>query len=336
MVRQPVSVAFAPIQSLQSNLILGSLVAGILLAGVGWLITRWLISPILGIASAADQICQGNTNIKLPTFQGKDEIARLSQTLKQLICTIKQREQPYRTLVENFPNGAVLLFDHDLSYTLVDGKELAEIGPSKEVMEGKTIWECLPPETAQMLEPIYREALAGCASTFEISYADRIYIVDTLPIKNEQGEISGGMVMSQNIAERKRAEIVLLKLTDDLEIKVQERTADLSDANQQLQQEIIVRRFVEQQLHESQICLKLINSISTETTFGTSPFAAIKRTLKKLSKHFKHLRVAYSTINRRGILTVIRAIEPTGMPSLKGLIIDLTTAHKYLAILHQQ
>lgn len=471
LVRQPINIAFAPIQRLQHNLILWSVAAGILLAGIGWLITGGIISPILAIASAAEQIRRGNTNIQLPTFQGNDEIAQLSKALKQLIGTLTeqeatlqtseeqlqlalqaaqigiwnwnlqtgvlswselheqlfdiapgsfdgsyqtfikcvhpedreileqtlniaqtkqkpyaqefriiwsdgsihwiaangqffydetgeavrmtgavmeisgrktaeialaQQEQKYRTLVKNFPNGAVTLFDHDLRYTLVDGKGLAEIGLSKELMEGKTIWEALPSETAQLVEPIYREALSGGASTFEIPYANRIYLMDTLPLISEQGEIVGGMVMSQNITERKQAELSLLQLTEQLEIKVQERTAELSDANQKLQQEIIVRRFVEKQLHESQICLKLINSISTETSFGVSPFAIIEGTVSKLSQHFKHLRVAYSTINRRGILTVIRAIEPMGMPSLKGLLIDLTIAPAYLDTLRQQ
>jgi PAS domain S-box-containing protein len=471
LVRQPRNVAFAPIQTLQHNLILGAVIAGILLASIGWFITSWIVSPILAIAAAADQIRRGNTSIKLPIFKGNDEIARLSKTLKQLIGTLSQQEktlkereeqlrlglqaaqigtwnfnlqtgilswselherlfgmapgsfdgtyqtfincihpedrelleqtvnicrteqtayihefrviwsdgsihwiagngqffydetgvaarmagavmeisdrkiaeinlaqqeQKYRTLVQNFPNGAVLLFDHDLRYTLVDGKGLAEVGLSKELMEGKIMYEFLPPESAEILEPIYREALSGGASTFEMPYADHTYLIDTLPIKNEQGEILCGMVMSQDITERKRAELSLLQLKDQLEIKVQERTAELTDANQQLQQEIIVRRFAEQQLHESQICLKLINSISTEISFGTSPVEAIKRTIKKLSKHFKHLRIAYSTINRRGILTVIHTIEPTGMPLLKGLIIDLTTAPEYLNTLRQQ
>lgn len=329
LVRQTQKVAFVPIETLQHQLVFLSAIGGIILAGIGWLITGWIVSPILAIASAAEQIRQGNNTVKLPRLKGNDEIARLSKTLKQLIYTLQQQEQQYRTLMANFPGGAVLLFDKNLRYTLADGKGLAAIGLSKELLEGKTIWEILPSETATILEPIYREALAGGASTFEMPYASYTYLVNTLPIKNEQGEILFGMVMSQDITERKRAEFSLLQLKDDLEIKIQERTADLSDINKQLQKEISVRRLAEKQLHESQICLKLINSISTEITSSTSPFTAIESAVTKLSQYFKHLRVAYSSINSRGISTVILAIEPTGMPPLKGFVTDLKTAPEY-------
>lgn len=176
---------------------------------------------------------------------------------------LAQREQQYRTLVQNFPVGGVFLFDSDLRYILADGKGLAEVGLSKEFMEGKTIWEILPPETTQIIEPIYRDALAGGSSTSEIHFADRIYLLYALPVKNEQGEILSGMVMSEDITDRKRAELALLQLKDELEIKVQERTADLTDTNQQLQQEIIQRQQAKQELQESELLMRSLHQITT-------------------------------------------------------------------------
>lgn len=336
LVRQPVNIAFAPIQTLQRNLFFWSFVGAIILAELVWLVTDWIINPILAIASAADTICQGNTYVKLPTFKGNDEIAQLSKTLKHLICQLQQREQHYRTLVDNFPNGAVFLFDHDLRYTLVGGNGLAAVGLSKKLIEGKKLGESLPLETIKILEPIYLDALAGGESTFEIPFANHTYLVNALPIKNEQGEILCGMAMTQDITSRKRTELSLLKLKDELEIKVEERTADLTNANQQLQQEILVRRFVEQQLHENQVCLKLINSISNQLIKGKSTSAAIECTITTLSKHFKNWRVFYSIIDEQGISTIMRLIEPSGMSTVKRLVTDLTIAPNYLATLRRK
>ena len=67
-------------------------------------------------------------------------------------------------------------------------------------------------------------------------------------LRNEAGQIlrSGGMV--HDITERKQAEERLRKAHDELEIRVQERTKELADANRELQNEIYERKEVEQQL----------------------------------------------------------------------------------------
>ncbi len=125
----------------------------------------------------------------------------------------KQRktEQLYRTLASNFPNGVVSLFDKELRYTLTEGKGLAEVGLSKEFLEGKTIAEIFSPEVCEIKERAYRRALNGIPNVCEIPFGDLHYLMYTLPLRNEQGEIYAGMSMSQNISDRKRAELALLE-----------------------------------------------------------------------------------------------------------------------------
>lgn len=125
---------------------------------------------------------------------------------KQTEERVMKSEALYRTLAHNFPNGAVLLFDHELRYILAEGTVLPNFGFSRELLEGKTIWQVFSVETCAMVEPIYRAALAGTETVKEVPYNSRIYLMHTLPVRNEQGEIFAGMVMSQDITERKRAE----------------------------------------------------------------------------------------------------------------------------------
>ena len=119
---------------------------------------------------------------------------------------LKKSEELYRTLVRNFPNGAVVLFDHDLRYTIADGSGLASVGLSKQSLEGKTIWDVFPPETCRQIEPQYRAALAGQPSTMEVSFENRSYFTYAVPVKNERDEIFAAMVVTQDITERKQLE----------------------------------------------------------------------------------------------------------------------------------
>ncbi|MEG4499311.1 PAS domain S-box protein [Microcoleus sp. F10-C6] len=128
---------------------------------------------------------------------------------KQAEAALQKSEQLYRTMASNFPNGAVILFDPELRYTLVEGTELAAVGLSKELMEGKTMWEVFEPDVCADLEPTYRAALAGETVVTEFLYSDRVYLGYALPVRNELQEIIGGLLMTQNITARQLAEEAL-------------------------------------------------------------------------------------------------------------------------------
>ncbi|MEA5540427.1 PAS domain S-box protein [Limnoraphis robusta Tam1] len=145
---------------------------------------------------------------------------------KQAEIALRRSEARYQMLVNNFPNGAVMMFDHDLEYILVGGLGLAEVGLSKEYLEGKTIWEVLPIQTCKLLEPLYRRTLAGEEFVAELPFADRLFLVYFLPII-DQGIVQAGVVLSQDITQRKQAEQKLQQLNQELEARVQQRTADL-------------------------------------------------------------------------------------------------------------
>jgi PAS domain S-box-containing protein len=136
----------------------------------------------------------------------------LDVTERKMAEAARQKtEELYRTLASNFPNGVVALFDKDLRYTLTEGKGLAEVGLSKEFLVGKTLAEIFPPKVCQIKEQAYRGALDGNPTICEIPFDDRVYLMYTLPLRNERGEIYAGMSMSQDITARKRAELALLE-----------------------------------------------------------------------------------------------------------------------------
>lgn len=143
------------------------------------------------------------------TIEFFSTIARDISDRKRTEETLRRSEELYRTLAQNFPNGAVVLFDRDCRYIFADGQELERVGLSKAALEGKTIWEIYPPEFCAILEPRYRAALAGSEAIFEAEFGGRTYLINTQPIKNERGEVWAGISTSQNISDRKQAEEAL-------------------------------------------------------------------------------------------------------------------------------
>lgn len=118
---------------------------------------------------------------------------------------LRESEARYRTLARNFPNGSVMLFDQDLRYTVADGAGLAEVGLKREILEGQTIYDIFTPETVRTLEPYYQAVLKGRTEVFELELGEKIMQFYAVPIRDEDGNINAGMVMTQDITDRKTA-----------------------------------------------------------------------------------------------------------------------------------
>jgi PAS domain S-box-containing protein len=118
-------------------------------------------------------------------------------------------ESLYRILAQNLPDTAVILFDRDMRYLMAEGKILAEAGYVKEELVGKTAFETVSRESLDVTLPRYRAALKGEESTFEHSRNGRYYLTHIVPIKDDDGNISAGMIVLQNITQRKQSEIAL-------------------------------------------------------------------------------------------------------------------------------
>jgi PAS domain S-box-containing protein len=160
---------------------------------------------------------------------------------------LRRSEWLYRTFAANFPNGAIILFDRELRYLLVDGAGLADLGMTKDRMEGKQISQVFPPEVARNIEPLYRSVLAGQSKTMEAAVADRVFETIHVPIRNQAGEVIAGMVMMQNITKRKKAEDALVKYHQKLEEKIAARTGELERANEELRKQIAAREACEEE-----------------------------------------------------------------------------------------
>lgn len=78
------------------------------------------------------------------------------------------------------------------------------------------------------------------------------------PVRNQAGQIYRMVGIAEDITKRKQAELALQQLNQELELRVQERTAELQQALERLQAEVRERRQAEEALRASEALFKAI------------------------------------------------------------------------------
>jgi len=110
---------------------------------------------------------------------------------------------------------------------------------------GRPFWECpwwaSSPETQEELKAAIVQAAADEIVRYEVDVigaGDRVATIDfsIKPVKDEKGRVVLLICEGHDITLRKKAEAVICELNAELEERVEERTAQLEAANQQLQE----------------------------------------------------------------------------------------------------
>ncbi len=135
-----------------------------------------------------------------------EELLAANAALETEVGERKQAEKRTYALIANLPGGATFVVDRDLRYLLAEGEALSVAGFKSENFVGKTIFEALPSELAANYEPMYRQALAGEPFEQEHHTHFRTYISRGTPLRAENGQIYGVLVVSYDITDRKRRE----------------------------------------------------------------------------------------------------------------------------------
>ncbi|MBX0293375.1 PAS domain S-box protein [Haloarcula nitratireducens] len=120
---------------------------------------------------------------------------------------LRRRRELFDSLVSHFPNGGVFLFDEDFEYQMAGGTELDRLGLEPEDFIGNTPRDIFPPDNAALLEDAYAAALDGETAGFEDEFKGTHYHVQAMPIRDEDGAVTTGLAVAQNVTarvERKR------------------------------------------------------------------------------------------------------------------------------------
>ncbi len=117
---------------------------------------------------------------------------------------LAENEARLSAITANYPNGAIVMYDQEMRYLLVDGLGLEESGLNKAEMEGRTIYDVYDEQTAEIVRATYQRALDGEEIVQEIPFRNLVYRTVSLPVRDESGEIIAAMTITQNITENKQ------------------------------------------------------------------------------------------------------------------------------------
>lgn len=146
---------------------------------------------------------------------------------KRAEAALRASEARTRTLAENLPGGAAFIFDRDLRYVLADGEALRAVGFRSADFVGKRLPEVLDPALAARFEPRLRAALAGEPFLHEHASHGAVFVSRGVPLRDSSsGEVSGVVVVSYDITERRRVEEALRASEEKLSTFVS-ATADI-------------------------------------------------------------------------------------------------------------
>jgi PAS domain S-box-containing protein len=155
---------------------------------------------------------------------GSVHVARDITERKRAVEGLREIEQRFNKIARNLPEGAVHIIDKDLRYVYNYGEALKEIGLSNEDLAGKTVYDVLPPDTAQTVADNYERALKGEPVSFEAYFAGRNFLVNAVPLERFNGEIGQILALSTDITDRMRAENALKESEEKYRSLVEQAT----------------------------------------------------------------------------------------------------------------
>jgi PAS domain S-box-containing protein len=173
---------------------------------------------VIDVEMGAHAIIIEDTNACLAVIH---DVTEKNKAKKQL----RESEQMFRTISENFPNGAVSILDENLMVSYTAGKEFHIHNADASYFENTIYTDHFhSPEKEKVTEKLM-EVFNGNNKVFETSYEGFSYMISAVPLYDAKGKINKILIASQNITEQKRNE-------KEKEMLIEELTQNNSDLQQ--------------------------------------------------------------------------------------------------------
>lgn len=181
----------------------------------------------------------------------------------------KSRER-YGKLVKAIPDG-VVAYDPRGEATYVNDGFVQLYGWTQEDLQSGSI-DFVPSEEVERTLEAWQKTSGGEKVFFETKRRTKSgetldIQLRTANLRGQNGNITENIVIHRDVTERKRAQEALQHAHDELEIRVVERTAELSRANEQLRREIMERKHAEGKLRESEERLRTVFETAQDCIF---------------------------------------------------------------------
>ncbi len=184
----------------------------------------------------------------------------------QLTKKVKESEERLRSILSSMDDCVLVLDKSGVFVECHQGGTSCGI-PSlpQEMILGRHFTEVLPSPVGELLQDAFA-AVAGEGQVQAFDYSAEMggtehwFSARVSMVRGPHGEFAGAAIVARDITERKR-------VSDELELRVKERTAELLSANEQLRQEAAARMQAESASRESGERLRAIVETATDSIF---------------------------------------------------------------------
>jgi len=194
-------------------------------------------------------------SLKKVTNEMIQSVAREISQRERAEKALRESEEKYRHLVENV-NDVIYATDERGSVTYISPVIESVTGYRPSEIVGRPFSDFVHKKDVPAINRRFQEALAGDIEPSEYRILTKLGEVRWVRTSSQPVMMENRCVGLQGVltdlTQRKEAEDALKKAHDELEIRVQERTAELKAANELLKQEIAERKRVEDALRESE------------------------------------------------------------------------------------
>jgi len=152
-------------------------------------------------------------------IQCREEDIKLLAVVCEMTTMTRQRIDATKSLIENertlkavlanIPAAATILFDHEMKILIAEGNSLAKAGYRSEYVIGRKLDQYDDLRILSMIKPHFEKALTGEISRGEFVFNDEYFLLQTSPVRDDNGEITAGVALFQNVNEQKKAEEAL-------------------------------------------------------------------------------------------------------------------------------
>jgi PAS domain S-box-containing protein len=119
---------------------------------------------------------------------------------------VRQSEQMFRTISENFPNGSVAILNKDLTISYIAGKEFHIPGRDASYFENTVYTSHFHSPDKEKVYTKLMKVFDDNNVVFEAMYDNLSYMISAVPLHETRGNINKILIVSQNITEQKRNE----------------------------------------------------------------------------------------------------------------------------------
>jgi PAS domain S-box-containing protein len=197
----------------------------------------------------------GEVESMIGTFTDITQRRRAEEALRESERSLRENEARLRLLVEQVPT-ILWTTDPHIRFTSLTGAALPSMGMKPSEGLGLTLGAVFGFADDSPALHAHRRALEGVPSTYEQDWEGRTFQAHVEPLRGPDGAVTGAIGVAADVTDRKRVEQVLRESRDALEARVQQRTAELLEANRAMQHEVMERRAAEEALRQSELSLR--------------------------------------------------------------------------------